>query len=60
MTMVVGPHIYNCLAYMASLAKKILLIKCSQLVAINCGTYAKIIYVEKLFLVRFFKSDQKN
>ena len=31
------PHIYDCLPYMASLAKQIVLFKSSQSVAINLG-----------------------
>ena len=50
-------HIDNCLAYMASLAKKILLIKCSQSVAINCGSESicKNIYVKKIILSFFLQ-----
>ena len=50
MMMVFWPHIYNCLAYMASLAKKYFwsnVLNRSLLIA-EGGTYAKIWYVETI------------
>ena len=50
MMMVFWPHVYNCLAYMASLAKKYFwsnFLNRSLLIT-EGGTYVKMIYVEKI------------
>jgi len=62
MMMVFWPHIYNCLAYMASLAKKYFwsnVLNRSLLIA-EGGTYAKIIYVEKIILCDVFQKWSKK
>ena len=62
MMMVFWPHIYNCLAYMASLAKKYFwsnVLNRSLLIA-EGGTYAKIRYVEKIILCDVFQKWSKK
>ena len=62
MMMVFWPHICNCLAYMASLAKKYFwsnVLNRSLFIA-EGGTYAKIIYVEKIILCDVFQKWSKK
>jgi len=62
MMMVFWPHICNCLAYMASLAKKYFwsnVLNRSLFIA-EGGTYAKMIYVEKIILCDVFQKWSKK
>ena len=62
MTMVFWQHICNCLAYMASLAKKYFGSNVlNQLLLIaERGTYAKMIYVEKIIIFYVFQRYSKK